>query len=229
MLNQFLLDIKLHKKDYLLPLIVIPACFLLGVGLCSLIMFTVEDPGTWATCGTFLAWISLFFFAVMNFAKYQQEFMLALSMGRTRGAFLVSYALRMLLEMIIGYSLVLVLYQLEMALGNQLYAPWPMELGFEFVADWRMIAIVLPASVIVAMFIGELYSWFGKKVLAVLWVIWMALCLVGPRLMETEGNADVVAKFLQAVPGWGWIVTGVVAAIAMVATVIGLGKKQMVK
>ena len=229
MLNQFLLDIKLHKKDYLLPLIVIPACFLFGFGLCCLVMFTVEDPGTWATFGTFLAWISMFFFAVMNFAKYQQEFMLALSMGRTRGAFLVSYALRMLLEMIIGYSLVLVLYQLELAVGNKLYAPRPMELGFEFVADWRMIAIVLPASVIVAMFIGELYSWFGKKVLAVLWVIWMVFCLIGPRLMETEGNADVVAKFLQAVPGWGWIVTGVVAALAMVATVIGLGKKQMVK
>lgn len=229
MLNQFLLDIKLHKKDYLLPLIMIPACFLFGFGLCCLVMFTVEDPGSWITCGTFVAFIALFFTVVMSFAKFQQEFMLALSMGRTRGAFLVSYALRTLLELMLGYGLILVLYRLELAVGNKLFAPWPLDGDPTFLMDWRMIAIGLPALVIVAMFIGELYSWFGKKVLAVLWVIWMVLCLVGPRLMETEGNADVVAKFLQAVPGWGWIVTGVVAALAMVATVIGLGKKQMVK
>ena len=229
MLKQFLLDIKLHKKDFLVPLVMIPACFLLGVGLCCLIMFTEDDPGSWVTFGTFMAWLSLIFFAVMNFAKYYQEFMLALSMGRTRGAFLFSYALRTLLMLALGYGLVLVLYRVELAVGSKLFAPWPLEMGFEFMTDWRMIAIGLPVMVIVAMFIGSLYSWFGKKVLVVLWVVWMALCLVAPRLTETEESADAVARVLRLVPEWGWIAAGVAALAAMVATVIVLGKKQMVK
>lgn len=229
MLKQFLLDIKLHKKDFLLPLIMIPACFLFGFGFCCLIMFTVDDPGSWVTFGTFMAVCSLVFFAVMNFAKYHQEFMLALSMGRTRGAFLVSYALRTLLMLALGYGLVLALYRVELVVGSKLFAPWPLEMDCEFLTDWGMIAIGLPVMVIMAMFIGSLYSWFGKKVLAVLWIIWMAVCLVGPRLVETEENADAVARVLQSVPEWGWITAGLVALAAMAATVIGLGKKQMVK
>lgn len=229
MLKQFLLDIKLHKKDLLLLLVIIPACFLLGFGLCCLIMFAVDDPGSWATFGTFMAVCGLVFFAMMNFAKYYQEFMLALSMGRTRGAFLVSYALRTLLMLALGYGLVLVLYRVELVAGSQLFAPWPLEMDFEFLTDWRTIVIGLPAMVIVAMFIGSLYSYFGKKVLGVLWGVWMAVCLVGPRLMETEENADAVARAFKSVPEWGWIMAGLAALAAMAATVIGLGKKQMVK
>lgn len=229
MLKQFLLDIKLHKKDLLLLLVIIPACFLLGFGLCCLIMFAVDDPGSWVTFGTFMAWLSLFFLAVMSFAKYYQEFMLALSMGRTRKDFLFSFALRTLLMLALGYGLVLVLYRVELVVGSKLFAPWPLEMGFGFMTDWRMIAIGLPVMVIVAMFIGSLYSWFGKKVLGVLWAVWMAVCLVGPRLMETEENADAVARILRLVPELGWIAAGVAALAAMVATVIGLGKKQMVK
>lgn len=229
MLKQFFLDIKLHNKSFLLPLFMIPGCFLLGFGLCCLIMFTEADPGSWVTFGTFMAWLSLFFLAVMSFGKYYQEFMLALSMGRTRKDFLFSFALRTLLELAMGCALILVLYRVELAIGSKLFAPWPLEKGFEIMTEWRMIAICLPVMVIVAMFIGSLYSYFGKKVLGVLWAVWMAVCLVGPRLMETEKNADAVARAFKSVPEWGWIMAGLAALAAMAATVIGLGKKQMVK
>lgn len=228
MLKQFLIDIKLHKKDFLLPLCVIPACFLLGVGLCGLIMFTVEDPGTWVTFGTFMATIALVFFAVLNFAKYYQEFMVALSMGRTRTAFMVSYALRTLLELVVGYCLILVLYRVELAVGNNLFAPWPLESDPTFLMEWPIL-VALPALAILSMFIGSLYCYFGKKVLIPLWFVWMGTCVLGPRLFETEGSMSAVSQFLQSIPQWGWITAGLVAVAGMVATIIGLGKMQMVR
>lgn len=229
MLKQFFLDIKLHNKRFLLPLFMIPACFLLGFGLCCLIMFTEADPGSWVTFGTFMAWLSLFFLAVMSFGMYYQQFMLALSMGCTRKDFLFSFALRTLLELAMGCVLILVLYRVELAIGSKLFAPWPLEPGFEIMTDWRMIAICLPAMVLVTMFVGALYSYFGKKVLTVLWFLWIAFGLIVPRLVEREGNANVVVSFLRLIPDWGWIAAGVAAALAMAVTVVGLGKKQMVK
>ncbi len=229
MFKQFILDLKLHKKDYLLPLCMIPGCFLLGFGGCCIIMFAVGDVGGWITCGAYAAFVSLLVYTVMNFAKYHQEFMLSLSMGRTRGAFMLSYALRTLLEMFAAYGLVLVLSRLEVAVGNKLFAPAPLEAGADFLLDWRMIAFFSPAMVIFAMFIGALYTRFGKKVLAVMWFVYMAICLIGPRLAEASGTLGKVVKFLSNVPTWGWITAGVAGLAAMVATTIGLGKKQMVK
>ena len=229
MLKQFLLDIKLHKKDFLLPLIIIPFCFLLGFGLCCLIMYTVDDAGTWFTMGTFMAFVCLIFFTVLIYTKYHQQFMLALSMGRTRGTFMVSYALRTVLWLLAGYLLVLVLYRIELAVGSVLFAAWPLEGDPTFLTDWKFIGVLLISATIVSMFVGALYSSFGKKALAPLWFLWMAVCLLAPRLPETEENADVVVRILRLVPEWGWITVGLVALAAMVVTVIGLGKKQMVK
>lgn len=227
MLKQFCLDIKLHKSDFLMPLCVVPACFLLGFGFCSLIMFVIDDPGTWVTFGTFMAFFSLIFCAVLTFGRYYQQFMLALSMGRTRASFLFSYALRTLLWLAAGYALLLILYRVELAVGSKLFAPWPLEADPTFLTDWSFVAAALPCVTVFSMFVGALYSYFGKKAMAPLWFLWMALCLLGPQM--DSGKLAPVARILEAVPGWGWVVLGLAVLAGMAGTVIGLGKKQMVK
>ena len=229
MLKQFLLDVKLHKKDFLLPPLVTVVCFLLGFGFCCLIMFLVDDPGGWVTAGTWMALSCLNVFVFLNFAKYYQEFMLALSMGRTRTSFMVSYALRMLLSLVIGYGLMLALYPLELAVGSKLFAPWPLEEGIGFLSNWWLFAAAPVVAVIVSMFIGAIYSYFGKKALIPVWCVWMGVCVLGPRLLEEEGTLSFVAQFLRALPEWGWIPAGAAALAAMATTVVVLGKKQMVK
>ena len=62
-----------------------------------------------------------------------------------------------------------------------------------------------------------------------MWFVWMGTCVLGPRLFETEGSMRAVSQFLQSIPQWGWITAGLVAVAGMVATIIGLGKKQMVR
>lgn len=237
MFKQFLLDLKVHKDDFALPLFIVPVCFALGFIMLNVIMFTVDDPGTWFTMGTFMAFICLIFFAVLIFSKYYQQFMLALSMGRTRKSFMVSYALRTLLWLAAGYLLMLVLYRVELAVGSVLFAAWPLEEDPTFLMDWKFIAVLLPCVVVLSMFVGALYSTFGKKALVPLWFLWMAVCLLGPQLLEVEeGDTSAMGMVaaglnhvIQAVPDWGWITLGVAALAGMAGTVIVLGKKQMVR
>lgn len=233
MFKQFLLDLKVHKDDFALLLLIIPACFILGLGLLCLIMFTVNDDGTWITMGTLMAFAGMIFFAVLIFYRYYQQFMLALSMGRTRKAFLVSYALRTLLWLAVGYLLVLVLYRVELLLGARLFPGLMLEGAPTFLMDWKFIAALLPCVVIFSMFIGSLYSSFGKKALAPMWFLWMVVCLGGPQMHDDEGNLSAVGMavntVINAVPRWGWVALGVAVLAVMTGTVITLGKKQMVR
>lgn len=224
MLKQLKIDLKLYEEDYMALPVLIPGVFLFGVGLLCLIMFTVNNDGSWVTMGTLMAFGCLIFFAVLFFSKYYQEFMIALSMGRTRKGFLFSYAMRSLLWLALGYAMVLVLYRVELMLGARLFPGQMLEVDPTFLMDWKFIAVLLPSVVIVSMFLGSLYSYFGKKVLAPLWFIWMAGCLLGPRLTREE-NAWIFAL----IPAPVWAGLGIGAAVAMVITIIVLGKKQMVK
>ena len=227
MLKQLKTDIKLHKSDLIVPLVLVATAFAVGFGLCALIMFTDVEPGSWFPMGTLIGLFCMGMAAIVFSFTMAQEFSLALSMGRTRREFLGAYALRTLLWQVLCYGLLLVLYRVELAVGAKLFAPWPLEVDPTFLMDWRLIAAVLVGTSILSMFIGALYSYFGKKAMAPLWFLWMAVCLGGPQL--DSGRLAPVARILEAVPGWGWVLLGLAVLAAMAGTVIGLGKKQMVK
>lgn len=237
MLKGLISDFKLHKDDFVMPLAGVVVCWLIGFVMCCVIMFTIDDPGGWVTFGTFMAFFCLIMFAVIFFAKYHQEFMLALSMGRTRTEFLLSYALRTLVWLILGYGLLLVLYRAELVLGAKLFAQWPLEVDPTFLIDWRFILILIPAVVLFSMFIGTLYSRFGRKALVPFWFLWIAVCLIGPNMLPDEGDdpshlertALYVSQCFRSIPAVVWIGAGITVAAAMLATIIGLGKKQMVR
>ena len=224
MLKQLKLDLKLYKNDLWSALVIMTVAFLMGFGVVTAVMLLSADPESWITMGTIGALFGMIVWFVVHFVKYSQQFMLALSMGRTRTSFLFSYAVRSLLNLALGYGMVLVLYRVELAVGTKLFAPWPLEVDPTFLLDWRIITAVLFGTVILSMFIGTLYSYFGKKVLAPLWFVWMAVCLGGPRLAHEEYR-----WVWNLLPDAAWIGLGIGAIIAMVATIILLGRKQMVK
>lgn len=224
MLKQIKLDLKLYKNDLWSALVIIAAVFLMGFGFLTLIMFTVDDPESWVTMGTFFGLMGMVVYYIAYYLKYYQRFMLALSMGRTRKGFLLSYAARSLLYLAVCYGLVLVLYRVELAVGTKLFAPWPLEIDPTFLLDWRIIAGVLFGTVILSMFIGTLYSYFGKKALPPMWFAWMALCIGGPRLAHDE-----YGWIWNLLPNAVWIGLGIGVVAAMIATIVILGRKQMVK
>lgn len=235
MLKQLKTDIKLHKSDLIVPLVLVATAFAVGFGLCALIMFTDVEPGSWFPMGALMGLFCMGMAAIVFSFTMAQEFSLALSMGRTRKDFLGAYALRTLLWQVLCYGLLLVLYRVELALGYFLYPQWPLEVEFSFLFDWRVILGVLVGGNLLTLFLGSLYSYFGKKAMVPLWFVWMAGCILMPNVAAAEpGDGGYAIKsalvtMVNTVPDVAWVLLGLAVVAAMAATVIVLGKKQMVK
>lgn len=228
-------DLKLHRDDLLMPLVVIPV-WLCGFVICCVIMSVIDDPGGWATFGSMMAFVMLVVFAGVTFAKFHQECMLALSMGRTRTEFLLSYALRTFVWLFFGYVLVQALYRVELRLGTMLFRPWPLEVDLGFLMDLRLGLVLIPGVTLLSMFVGTLYSRFGQKMMVPFWITWMAVCLLPSAIPEEGEHVGWLGRtlldagaFFGRLPTAVWIGVGGAAVITMIATVIAVGKKQMVR
>lgn len=238
MLQQFILDWKLNKKSFFAMLAVLPCIFLFGFVMVLLIMTQDEDPGSWFCMGTMLAAVALCFLSLLTYAiSYFQQMQLALSMGRRRKDFLAAYALRMVLFLVVGYAVVLALYQMEIALYSSFFPQFGNEAAFTFLTDWRVIVPIFAGLLLLSLFFGALYGRYGKKSLVVFYVLWMFGCFVLPRMFEAEvtdtGLLDVVAyrtlTLVLAVPVQMWLTLGIVLAAAMLAAILRFNQTQMVK
>lgn len=235
MLNQLKLDLKLHSKNTfgkaLIPLIG------LGIGILMvwLILWTEEET-TFFCMGTLIALMMLVMVSLVWCMHFPQEYMLALSMGRTRKEFLFSYALRSILSQVLGYLIVLLGYGIELTVYPLLFPGYGNEMTFDFLFQWWVIALAVPGVVLVQMFLGVLYGKFGKPFLAVAYFVWLGLCILGPQMIPDEDHTTVgaemmgtVLQWIKMVPSPVWICVGIGAVIAMAVTVVQLGRKQMVK
>lgn len=238
MFKQFVMDMKLRKDSFCVLLFAGVFGFLVGFALLCGIMFLDGEAARWFCLGTVLAMAVLLMCAVIFYGlTYRQELMIALSMGRTRREFLCAYTLRLLAYLVLGYGLLLGLYRLELALGEWLFAPAECEITFDFLLDWRFILPTIPAVLLVTLFVGALYSRFGKKAGWVMYIVFLALCLLAPRLIGADpedtsplGMAAMgLQSFLRSVPVGVWAGVGTAAAVGMLVTIICLNRKQMVR
>ena len=226
MIKQFCKDMKLGSTSLALCLFVTILSYLMGFGFVCLIC-NAADAEIWLCMGTMITQILLVIFIIMSGIGYHSEFMLALSMGRTRKEFMGSYALRQILSIGVCYLLIQVLYRVEMAVYPLLFPGLSNEVEFTFVTSWWL-PLFIPLLMMLSMFVGALYSRFGKKWMGVLWVIWMACCFGLPRLIPDEPQESHLFQFLTHIPGGIWLALGVVAFLGMTVTVLHLGRKQYV-
>ena len=236
MLEQFKLDLKLRKNNFAYVLFAELGGLLLGF-LLSLLIICVDEEETWFCMGTVMAMavgiMTAMLFSVMS---YGTEFQLALSMGRTRSAFMVSYILRSILTVLVGYIALLLFYRLEMAVYPRLFPGMENEQEFFFLTDWRFILPAVLGIPVIAMFVGSFIAAFGKKGMWVFYIVWLFCCFILPRVFDEEHGTGVldqaafgVRRFALAIPMAGWIAIVVAAGIGMVSTIVVLGKKQAVK
>ena len=237
MLQQFLKDVRLHRRDYFTHLLILAGAFLFGLFLAWLIMSTDEDPGSWFCLGTLMSSIILVLIDLFGGVfGYPQEFMLALSMGRTRKGFMLSYYLQMVMQLVVGWVLLLLLHQVELLLCTQAYPQYQNEIYFSFLTDWRVLVPVFLLLPVFSMFLGSLYGRFGKKGLLVFYFVWLFCCIVVPRMFHDEPSEAVLDRValgmmgvIQAVPVDFWIGFGAVTAVVMASATIKFGMEQMVK
>lgn len=227
-MKRFFAGLKLHAQTPLILLLCILIFYTMGFGLLCLIMLTDETAVTWFPMGSLLALVGVLIFAVISYLSYHQDFMLALSLGRTRKKFMLSYALEQLLWLTLAYALVLALSWLERRLCLRLFP----EDGEEFsmlsvlTKPWLMCTFI-PVLVLIQMFCGALYGRFGKPFNVVMYIFWMSVALGGSRLFSYMGEQGF-AWFLK-VPAAFWIALALAGTAAMVLTTVRLGMKQRVQ
>lgn len=219
-------------------LLLIVLGFLFGEILLFLIMFLEDDPGSWFCMGTVIALVMLLVTTVLFYGVgYTGAFSLALSMNCTRRRFLLDYSLKILAHLVLGYLLVLGLYLLELLIGHAAFPDYPLEQELGFLTDWRVVLAGIAGMLLSALFIGAMFGRFGRKAGLIVYLVWMFCCFVVPKIFTAEpggeGVFDQAALLTQSallrMPMAGWITLGAIAAVSMLATVVVMARKQMVR
>lgn len=219
-------------------LLLIVLGFLFGEILLFLIMFLEDDPGSWFCMGTVIALVMLLVTTVLFYGVgYTGAFSLALSMNCTRRQFLLDYSLKILAHLVLGYLLVLGLYLLELLIGHAAFPDYPLEQELGFLTDWRVVLAGIAGMLLSALFVGAMFGRFGRKAGLIVYLVWMFCCFVVPKIFTAEpggeGVFDQAALLTQSallrMPMAGWLTLGAIAAVSMLATVVVMARKQMVR
>ena len=219
-------------------LLLIVLGFLFGEILLFLIMFLDDDPGSWFCMGTVIALVMLLVTTVLFYGVgYTGAFSLALSMNCTRRRFLLDYSGKILAHLVLGYLLVLGLYLLELLIGNAAFPDYPLEAELSFLTDWRVVLAGIAGMLLSALFVGAMFGRFGRKAGLIVYLVWMFCCFVVPKIFTAEpggeGVFDQAALLTQSallrMPMAGWLTLGAIAAVSMLATVVVMARKQMVR
>lgn len=219
-------------------LLLIVLAFLFGEILLFLIMFLDDNPGSWFCMGTAIALVMLLVTTVLFYGVgYTGAFSLALSMNCTRRRFLLDYSGKILAHLVLGYLLVLGLYRLELLIGNAAFPDYPLEAELGFLTDWRIVLAGIAGMLLSALFVGAMFGRFGRKAGLIVYLVWMFCCFVVPKIFTAEpggeGVFDQAALLTQSallrMPMAGWLTLGAIAAVSMLATVVVMARKQMVR
>ena len=219
-------------------LLLIVLGFLFGEILLFLIMFLEDDPGSWFCMGTVIALVMLLVTTVLFYGVgYTGAFSLALSMNCTRRRFLLDYSGKILAHLVLGYLLVLGLYLLELLIGHAAFPDYPLEAELSFLTDWRVVLAGIAGMLLSALFVGAMFGRFGRKAGLIVYLVWMFCCFVVPKIFTAEpggeGVFDQAALLTQSallrMPMAGWLTLGAIAAVSMLATVVVMARKQMVR
>ena len=238
MIKQFIDNFKLRKHTLIILLTCLLVFFLMGFTIIYLILKFDHTAVSWFPLGTILAILGIVIFAIISFIWYYPDFMLALSMGKTRRHFMITYATEQFIKLLIAYIVLLLLALLEEAIYPILFPDAYEKFNLlSYLTDWRIIIPTLLSLTIITMFFGALYSRFGRAFGITLYVLSMLTCLLMPRqisyyetlnVSSPVGNYKIVNMFLSLSPIY-WMIFGFTVATIMIIITIRLGLKQMVK
>lgn len=237
MAKQLFGSIQMHMKNMLSSFTLFVGVGVLGTLIMSIIFRTDKTTTSWFCLGTLIALVVMIFFAVLNYLSYHQEFMLALSMGQTRRDFLITYALCQIFWTIASYVVILLINQLEPLYYTSMFPDKEQAIVLSFLTDWRFVTPFIPGMAVLSMFLGSLYSRFGRKFGVVIYFVWIGSCIFVPRFInhwdEYTGplheGIGILAAWIFMVPPVAWTVLALVTVLIMAVTIIHLGMKQMVR
>lgn len=217
--NQF----RLQQKDWTAGYLITIGAGIFGILLLSIILKFSNDT-SYAPMGGILSGIVAFFYSgLMVLLQMSNSFNFAVSMGRTRKSFFVSYYIVALAGIIVAAALVFLFFWVENMLYPNIYPGYTQEVETKDLN--RFLPYVLPGAVLYTsalVFCGASLMKFGRKAFWVLWCLWMLGCLGLPRMIDAadENPASLygiagraLARFVQGVPFEIWIAAFILACI----------------
>lgn len=176
--------------------------------------------------GLFL-WIMIF--SMIGAVSLEQQFNLAIAMGRTRKEFLICRYLVQVINTVIGLSAIALLNLIEAELDKLLYKGIRCEFhGIGMILkDFRFLAVVVILVPALYFFMGMLLAKFQKKALWAIWVLWMLGSTLLPRIITAlskeqhgrfAGVISILRRIIDFVKSLGTI--GQLAAIVLVSLLL---------
>lgn len=215
---------KVNKTELLLLPIFVLSLFLMGF-LMALLLIALGEEVTSFPMGTVIGSIGLVVAALIYISYFRREFMLALTMGATRTEFLITFSLRQLLLMAFSYLMLLLLGSLESAVYPLIFPGIISEFDMmPVLLNPILVLCVAIAALVLTLFLGMLFCRYGKKVLVVIYIVYMLLCFGLSRLL----HAQWLIALVISIPPIGWISIAVAAVAAMLTSTVIMAKKQMV-
>lgn len=208
--KQFLIQ----KNDLIGGALLAAGAGLLGILLLQIIYYVKPDAATeYVPLGTILAGFGAAIFAVaFIMVQLSMYFRLVVSMGGVRKYFLWAFLAVSLVQTFVIYGVVLLIHLCDQFLNRGRYPEMKVVVDvWPYLLKWGVPVIVF--VVIGSTFLGALGMHFGKYAYGVLWVVWITLCLIFPRVMGAReeapdsvfgrlGNAAV--DFCSGIPGNLW-------------------------
>lgn len=177
-------QIKLQKDLVLIGGIVMLGMFVFGMILHDVILTSGDEVTSVFCMGSFMAAIVLvmmmFFFAGMHMV---QIFNYAVAMGQTRKRTYPLYALAAFGTFLILGILLKLLNVLEIWRLKHMFPGLEIEHFMDVILEFKYIFVIALVGTAFGVLLGASISRFGKAAFWVWWVLFMAVCIGGPRLI----------------------------------------------
>lgn len=164
---------KTSKNEFLIMLIVLLVCGILGMVLAPILMHVDADM-PFIAMGSFLAaviWgLSNF---ILGLLGYQNTFDLIVSMGCRRKDFIISQTVVVYVNMLLEFMVVILVYGMEKLLHRLVYPVYEMEDITVYILTPKVMIMLILLIPALRLLMGALLIKYKKKAFWIIWTIWV--------------------------------------------------------
>lgn len=232
-------QIKLQRDIYIIGLCTTGGLFVLGTVLHEIIWRTMEDAETEVVCmGSLLASVGILVALVFGVMQHiVNVYNYAISLGRTRKKFFPAYTLAVFVMALAVEALTVCLHVLERFRLRVMYPGFKIDDPAEYVLQWNILLAMALLGTAVGVLFGSLVIRFGKIALWIFCLLWAAVCIGSPRVIEAmiahpdsrvTRLAFRAAEWLSGLGGMGLVLFALVISAGILSVAYLLLRRQQV-
>ncbi len=221
---------------YVIEIVLVLVGFSFGAGICY-----SNPKGTFIPVGIILsAALGLLILLILSVVQFMMHFNLSVSMGTSRKNFFLAHMLNTLALHLAALLILAAVSPLEIFAWKLFFPDMVMKAGF-----WESVCSVLKygvPAILCEIFTGSLCAalWlrFGKIAGVTLWILWMVLCMAGPRIFSAHMEAPdsfwgkisgAIIGFFTSASVLKLVVSGLIFALIALAGAYACIRKQEVR